>query len=147
MDWFFSDNNCFPILEKGVSTLAGHWNHLGNFKTTHVFLWPQNADTNYLKGDRKHWSFKCFPNDYKVENPCSRTLVLKLYHAYDLPGKKESESVVAQCLRPHGLLPTRLLCPWNCLGKNTGVDCQGLLKQILSPMSWVPGVASLWWDL
>ena len=24
-------------------------------------------------------------------------------------------------LRPHGLLPTRLLCPWNFPGKNTGV--------------------------
>ena len=24
---------------------------------------------------------------------------------------------------PHGLQPTRLLCPWNSLGKNTGVGC------------------------
>ena len=26
-------------------------------------------------------------------------------------------------LRPHGLKPTRLLCPWNFPGKNTGVGC------------------------
>ena len=28
---------------------------------------------------------------------------------------------MSDSLRPHGLWPTRLLCPWNSLGKNTGV--------------------------
>ena len=27
-------------------------------------------------------------------------------------------------LRPHGLWPARLLCPWDSPGKNTGVDCK-----------------------
>ena len=30
----------------------------------------------------------------------------------------------------HGLQPTRLLCPWNSLGKNTGVVCHFLLQRI-----------------
>ena len=30
-------------------------------------------------------------------------------------------------LQPHGLQPTRLLCPWDSPGKNTGVGCQFLL--------------------
>ena len=30
-------------------------------------------------------------------------------------------SVVSDSLQPHGLKPIRLLCPWNSLGKNTGV--------------------------
>ena len=30
-------------------------------------------------------------------------------------------SVVSNSLRPHGLWPTRLLCPWDFPGKNTGV--------------------------
>ena len=30
-------------------------------------------------------------------------------------------SVVSDSLQPHGLQPTRLLCPWNFPGKNTGV--------------------------
>ena len=30
-------------------------------------------------------------------------------------------SVVSDSFRPHGLLPTRLLCPWDFPGKNTGV--------------------------
>ena len=33
-------------------------------------------------------------------------------------------------LRPHGLEPARLLCPWNFLGKNTGVSFRFLLQGI-----------------
>jgi len=38
----------------------------------------------------------------------------------------ESLSCV-QLLRPHGLWPTRLLCPWDFLGENVGVGCHFLL--------------------
>ena len=31
-------------------------------------------------------------------------------------------------LQPHRQQPTRLLCPWNSLGKNTGVGCHFLLQ-------------------
>ena len=31
-------------------------------------------------------------------------------------------SVLSHCLHPHRLWPTRLLCPWSSLGKNTGVN-------------------------
>ena len=37
-------------------------------------------------------------------------------------------SVVSDSVRPHGLQPTRLLCPWDSPGKNTGVGCQTLTK-------------------
>ena len=37
-------------------------------------------------------------------------------------------------LQPHGLRPTRLLCPWDSLGKNAGVGCHFLLQGI-KPMS------------
>ena len=33
-------------------------------------------------------------------------------------------------LRPHGLQPTRLLCPWDSPGKNTGVCCHFLFQGI-----------------
>ena len=33
-------------------------------------------------------------------------------------------------LRPHGLQSTRLLCPWDFPGKNTGVGCHFLLQGI-----------------
>ena len=42
-------------------------------------------------------------------------------------------SAAQSCLnlfRPHGLQLTRLLCPWNSPGKNTGVDCHFLFQGI-----------------
>ena len=36
-------------------------------------------------------------------------------------------SVISNSLRPHGLWPTRILCPWNSPGKKTGVGCHFLL--------------------
>ena len=39
-----------------------------------------------------------------------------------------SRSVVSDSLRPHGLQPTRLLHPWDFLGKSTGVGCRCLLR-------------------
>ena len=41
---------------------------------------------------------------------------------------KWSRSVVSDSSRPHGLQPTRLLCPWDFLGKSTGVGCHCLLR-------------------
>ena len=39
-------------------------------------------------------------------------------------------SVLSDSLSPYGLQPTRLLCPWDSPGKNTGVGCQALLQGI-----------------
>ena len=39
-------------------------------------------------------------------------------------------SVVSNSLWPHGQWPTRLLCPWNFPGKNTGMSCYFLLQGI-----------------
>ena len=36
--------------------------------------------------------------------------------------------VVSDSVRLHGLQPTRLLCPWDSPGKNTGVGCHFLLQ-------------------
>ena len=41
-----------------------------------------------------------------------------------------SHSVMSDALWPHGLQPTRLLCPWDSLGKNIGVGCHSLLQGI-----------------
>ena len=38
------------------------------------------------------------------------------------------------CIWLHAIIwtaPTRLLCPWDSPGKNTGVDCHALLQEIL----------------
>ena len=41
---------------------------------------------------------------------------------------KWSRSVMSDSSRPHGLQPTRLLCPWDCPGKSTKVGCHCLLQ-------------------
>ena len=38
--------------------------------------------------------------------------------------------VTSDSLRPRGLQPARLLCPWDSPGKNTGVGCHALLQGI-----------------
>ena len=39
-------------------------------------------------------------------------------------------SVASGSLRPCGLQPARLLCPWDALGKNTGVGSHVLLQAV-----------------
>ena len=39
-------------------------------------------------------------------------------------------------LQPHGLWPSRLLCPWNFPDKNTGVGCHFLLQGSSQPRDW-----------
>ena len=41
---------------------------------------------------------------------------------------KWSHSVMSDSSRPHGLQPTRLLCPWDFPGKSTGVGCHCLIR-------------------
>ena len=45
-------------------------------------------------------------------------------------------SVVSVSLQPHALQPTRLLCPWDSPGKNTGVGSHFLLWGIF-PTQWL----------
>ena len=42
--------------------------------------------------------------------------------------RRQVASVVSNSVRPQGLQPTRLLCPWDSPGKNTGVGCPFLLQ-------------------
>ena len=51
-----------------------------------------------------------------------------------------SRSVVSDSLRPCGLQPTRLLCPWDSSGKNTGVGCHFLLQGIFRTQGSNPGL-------
>ena len=54
-----------------------------------------------------------------------------------LKGKKnEVTQVVFNSLGPHGLQPTRLLCPWDFADKGTGVGCHFLLQEISYPRDW-----------
>ena len=45
---------------------------------------------------------------------------------------------MSHSLRPHGLSPTRLLCPWASPGKNTAVGCRFFLQGIVPTRGWSP---------
>ena len=49
---------------------------------------------------------------------------------FQLLNESISGSVVSDSLWPYGLQPTRLLCPWDSPGKNTGVGSHFLLQGI-----------------
>ena len=54
-----------------------------------------------------------------------------------------SHSVVSDSFQPHGLQLTRLLCPWDSPGKNTGAGCQFLLQGTFPTQGWNPHVLNL----
>ena len=56
------------------------------------------------------------------------------------PKESISHSTVPNSLQPNGLEPTRLLCPWNSPGKNTGVGCPVLLQGIFLTQGLNPGL-------
>ena len=56
-------------------------------------------------------------------------------------------SVMSNSMPPYGLSPTRLLCPWDSPGKNSGVACHALLQGIFltqelnpCPLDWKYGI-------
>ena len=53
---------------------------------------------------------------------------------------KWSRLVMSNSLQPRGLKPTRLLCPWDSPGKNTGVGCHFLLQGIFPTQGLNPGL-------
>ena len=56
--------------------------------------------------------------DVEKDNPC--TLMAA--------AAAKAASVVSDSVRPHRQQPTRLPCPWDSPGKNTGVGCHCLLQ-------------------
>ena len=50
------------------------------------------------------------------------------FFTIELPGKPQIN--ISDFLRPHGLQPSRLLCPWDSSGKNTREGCHALLQGI-----------------
>ena len=93
---------------------------------------------------QEYWSGLPFPTpgDLPTQESNPRLLrwqahSLPVNHQGSLTCKAKVKVLVAQpCLtlsRPRELQPTRLLCPWNSPGKNTGVGCHSLLQGIFPP--------------
>ena len=61
----------------------------------------------------------------------------------DCESESISHSVLSHSLQSHGLLPTKLLCPWNSPGQNTGVGCHFFLQGIFPTQGSNPGLLYL----
>ena len=70
------------------------------------------------------------------KTPLKEIILLKLSH-----------SVGSNSLWPHGLWPTRLLCPWDSPGKITGVGQHSLLQGIFPTQASNPGLLHCRWIL
>ena len=57
--------------------------------------------------------------------------------------KRSLCSVLSDSLRPCGLQPTRLLCPWDSPGTNTGAGCHAFLQGIFPTQGSNPGLLQL----
>ena len=77
-----------------------------------IFLWPPSVSA-------------CFIHDPEISGIGFFKCVV-IFRMLD-PMCVPSHSVMPSSLRPHGLQPAGLLCPWNSLGKNTGVGWHFLL--------------------
>ena len=56
-------------------------------------------------------------------------------------------SVMSDSGQPYGLQPTRLLCPWDSPGRNTGVDFHALFQGIFLTQGLKPGLLHCMWTL
>ena len=56
-------------------------------------------------------------------------------------------SIMFGSLQPNKLKPTRLLCPWDSVGKNTGVGCHSLLQEIFLTHGLNAGLLHCTWNL
>ena len=62
-------------------------------------------------------------NGFPFNGHCNTIKQLSRFYYY-----YQVASVVSDSVLPHGLQPTRVLCPWDSPGKNTGVGCHFLLQ-------------------
>ena len=76
------------------------------------------------------------PADGRRESECSRKTgdeahfqVIKSVQKTPTPSVRHS--VMSDFLQPHELQPTRLFCPGDSPGKNTGVGCHALLQSLI----------------
>ena len=74
------------------------------------------------------WHVRSFwTRDWNLVSCIGRQITEPFEFFFYLPLLLLSRSVMSDSVRPHGLQPSRLLCPWDSPGKSTGVGCHFLL--------------------
>ena len=98
------------------------------------------------------WSFpKFLPTKLHMPLPWRITEVAqaapRMLHIHFHYFESVSRSAVSDSLPPLGLQPSRLLCPQNSPGKNTGVGSNSLLQGTFLTQGWNPGLLHCRWIL
>ena len=131
-----------------VCGVTKSWTQLSTWTHTHTELsvnldcssqWSRTAMLKYLCLQTGWWTPASSLSWYlvkcsKEQQTCTDSLSFFSIFSVRTTGSKAKVSksclVMSNSLWPHGLYPTRLLCPWNSPDKNTGVGCHSLLQQI-----------------
>ena len=123
-------------LEINIWELSAEWGHLKAFND----LCPSGNPDQHLKKVSKieisqcvihsMWSLFCEIFDFSCVYVHAQTgSGCKMYFLL-WEWKCVSRSVMSDSLQPHGLCPTRLLCPWDSPSKNIGAGSHLLLPGI-----------------
>ena len=91
------------------------------------WVWLGNLDSEIFW----HLKVKSLTLNYKISLGRWLTTNFHLKCSFDTDSHRKVKVLVTQSrrtLRPHGLLPTGLLYPWNSSGKNTGMGSDSLLR-------------------
>ena len=100
-----------------------------------ISIWLQDGAESFQRNSSSLLEYNCFTS---VSFFCTATWISH---------ESESHSVVSDSLWPHGLKSTRLLCPWNFPGRNTGVGSHSLLQGIFPTQRLNPGLPHCRWIL
>ena len=96
---------------------------------------------NRTKGKSAAWSKNIWQEKHTQHSPFSGWP--KVQGLFDMHKCMLSHFSGARLFRPNALQPTRLLCPWNSPGKNTGVGCCALLQGIFPAQGLNPHLLHL----
>ena len=114
---------------------TGHCTILGtvfSVKTITIFIWLSMLHLLQLNEPLiqmdEGWPVHIF------SRKCSLNELLLLLEIYHLPQVCCCcclvTSAMSDSVQPHALQPVRLLCPWDSLGKSSGVGCHALFQGI-----------------
>ena len=132
--------------------------YLKSFQDDAVLNIPANLENSAVATGLQSVSFHSNPKEVQDQNVTTTAqlhlphmlgkVILKIFKLgfnsmwnknFQMYKNKVSRLVVSDSLWPHGLEPTRLLCPWNSPGKNSGVSCHFLLQGTFPTQGSNPG--------
>ena len=102
-------------------------------------LWPQCAASVYWAPPRCILKLPLL-QPHCPDNASPHGLLLSVCVCVCVCMRMLSHLVMSDFLQLHGLLPARLLCPWDSPGKNTAVGSHSLLQGIFLTQGWNPGL-------